>query len=444
MRTTISCSFAFLAAMLTGDSRTLSIEGATQSASVTQPPVAPQAPPKPPAGDQAPGGIRPPGTTPPPPGQTVPGIPERPAPPPFVTPLWAVALQAAPSGQPGFDASYAYIPLKTGQLVATSLSDGHVVWTRDLATSVAPVAGEDLVFVAAAEGIVAVARADGSVRWSLPVEARLSAPMVWDTGWLFVATDDAQVRAIRASDGELLWKQATGSEVKARVAPAADRVYASLEDGRVMALSLTDGTTVWERRLGGTPVEILALDDRLFVGSKDNFFYCLDIRTGKVKWRWRTGADLLGAPVVDEARVYFMSLDNVLRALDRRHGGLKWQRGLTVRASGGPILVDDLLVVAGVSTAMFAFQAKDGKPAGSYTATAELDAPPHFLNSDGTSPVVFVLLTRDGRLEALQRRPDLPPPTAPAESPSSDDPDAAATPLPTDGTPPLPPAGLAS
>ena len=59
--------------------------------------------------------------------------------------------------------------------------------------------------------------------------------------------------------------------------------------GRVVALEVSNGTQVWERRLGGPPNDMLALDDRIYVGSDDNFFYCLLASNGDVAWRWRTG-----------------------------------------------------------------------------------------------------------------------------------------------------------
>ncbi len=343
-----------------------------------------------------------------------PGQPE--PPPPFVTSLWSITLPGSPSAAPAFDETQVYVPLKDGQLLAASVDDGHTLWIREAPTTAGLATGDDLVFVAGNDAIAAFSRTDGAPRWSTPITANLSAPMLWDTGWLFVATEGAEILAIRAADGVVLWRQGVGSIIRARPAPAEERVYVSLEDGNVMALSLKDGTPVWQRKLADTPVDGLALTDRIFVGSKDNFFYCLDAQSGNVKWRWRTGADLIGAPVVDDARVYFVSLDNVLRALDSNNGSLKWQRGLTFRPSGGPIRVRDLLVVSGVSTSMYAFQAKNGKPAGEYTAPADLDAPPHFIDESQDAPVIFVILTRDGRLEALQRSPDIPP--IPSHAPS--------------------------
>ena len=87
--------------------------------------------------------------------------------------------------------------------------------------------------------------------------------------------------------------------------------------------------------LGGPPNEILALDDRVYVGAKDHFFYCLMARDGRVDWRWRIGGDIVGVATSDENNVYFVAQDNVLRALNRKSGGQQWLRAAAVPAGVG-------------------------------------------------------------------------------------------------------------
>ena len=86
----------------------------------------------------------------------------------------------------------------------------------------------------------------------------------------------------------------------------------------IVALRVETGDRSGNAGSAAAPNEILALDDRLYVGSTDNFLYCLMAEDGA-----STGA---GAPAATSsarrsstsARVYFVSLDNVLRALNRR------------------------------------------------------------------------------------------------------------------------------
>jgi outer membrane protein assembly factor BamB len=392
-------------------------------------------------------------------------------------------LPAPPVAAPGFDSTRIFVPLPD-QLVAASLAAGQLLWTIDLPSPSTPTTGDRRVFVVSGERLMAVSPDDGSTVWEFRIGARLSAPLRWDAGWLFAGTENAELFALRAIDGQLQWRRLLGSALSAAAVPAGERVYVSLQNGQVEALDIHTGETLWVRPLNGTPTEILALDDRIFVGSRDNFFYCLDPVTGNVRWRWRTGADIIGNAVVDDGRVYFISLDNVLRALHRRRGGLEWHRGLPMRASSGPIMLEDLLIVPGVAAEFTAFSMRDGVYAGSYRAAADLAAPPHLhvnpMVEGGAiarlSPITpavqeprprapdappaslssvqqLIVITREGGLEALVRVPPPPPPAsvgpqapnaAPGTSPGAvpeSQPPADAAPAPAAPSPPPPTTG---
>src|SRR5262249_23551975 len=167
--------------------------------------------------------------------------------------------------------------------------------------------------------------------WQVPFAETLAAPLAWEQGWLMAATSGGTIVALRAADGMILWQRGLGAPAHASPSLAGDRAYVPLGDGRIVVLRLEDGGLTWQRRLGGAPNAILALDERLYVGSDDNRFYCLRTQDGELVWRWITGADVVGMPIVDEHRVYFVSLDNVLRSLDRNTGAQRWKRGLALR-----------------------------------------------------------------------------------------------------------------
>jgi eukaryotic-like serine/threonine-protein kinase len=170
-------------------------------------------------------------------------------------------------------------------------------------------------------------------------------------------------------------------------------VYIPMQDGRVVALRVDNGDPLWERRLGSTPNDILALDDVVYVGSNDNYFYAIRTSTGEVAWRWPTGADVIGRPVADERRVYFASLDNVLRGLDRKTGNQRWKRTLPLRPTRGLVAIGDVLMVSGIAPDVNAFRMRDGAPAGHLDGEGELAAAPHVVHGDALPMVVLV--TRD-------------------------------------------------
>ncbi len=315
---------------------------------------------------------------------------------------WRITLPDSPSAPAAYDPTRAYIPLRDGTLMAIALADGRTLWTVDAPTTLRPAAGDMLLFVAGEKEIRALHVADGREQWRAAMD-NANVALLFDTGWLFVGTANGSLVALRASDGELLWKLDMGTPLSALPAPSGESIYLPLSDGRLMAADLQTGQALWTRKLAGAPAEILALDDRLFVGSNDNYFYCISAKDGGIRWRWRTGGDIVAPAVVDEARVYFMSLDNVLRALDLYNGSQRWQRPLANRTMGGPLRSGSLIVVAALAPQLQAYQRIDGKPAGTSPVpegdelSSTLAAPPHRVSLDGHD--AFVLLTRQGVMQ---------------------------------------------
>ncbi|MDE3154805.1 MAG: PQQ-binding-like beta-propeller repeat protein [Acidobacteriota bacterium] len=333
---------------------------------------------------------------------------------PSILPLgqvWQVDLDHDFAAPPGFDDLQAYVPETDGHLVAYVLVNGHQRWAIDLPTDTTPAAGGGLVYVATRDAVVAVAADDGHEVWRQPVGGPMAQPLTFDTGWLIGGTRGGEIWAWRARDGHLLWHVSVGAPLSAPATLGGDRLYVPLANGELLSLGLQTGRRVWTDRLGGPPTQVLPLDSRLFVGSTDKYFYALKTGDGTQDWRWRTGADIVGAAVVDEKRVYFVSLDNLLRALDRHSGTLQWQAPLPVRPSSGPQLAGDQAIVTGVyPPVMPVFQLTDGKRTGTLQLSGELVGPPHVMPWGFTLGPTLIVSTRSlgqpARLLALARALD--------------------------------------
>jgi hypothetical protein len=312
--------------------------------------------------------------------------------------LWTLELNNQIVAPPAFDDIHGFFPIEGNRIVAYDLAAGTQVWIGDAVTKSRPAVGENLLFLLQPDTLTALRIADGSTAWQLPFGDPLAAPLVWDNGWLIAATIDGSVLAFRGSDGHLVWRHQIGSPAHALPALAADRVYVPTEDGRVVSLRVDTGALVWEHRLGGAASDLLALDDRVYAGSKDNFFYSLDARNGELKTPpWRTGADVVGMPILDARNVYFVSLDNVMRALHRSNGNQEWVRPLPVRPTSGPIKAGEAILVAGTAASLPAFNVKDGAHAGDVSAGGEIEplATPHVINAPGIFGPVLIIVTRD-------------------------------------------------
>jgi outer membrane protein assembly factor BamB len=343
---------------------------------------------------------------------------------------WSATLPASPEFAPAFDATRVYVPLHTKQLVALMIKDGSIAWSVECPMTAPPAAGSGLVF-AGSEGLIeGRADTDGRAQWRRPVEGRVVS-LHWDNGWLLAQTEPGVFFAIRASDGAILWQKDFGSPLSpgAPPAPAGERLYLPLKDGRVVALSLQTGDEIWTHKLADSAVGILPVGNRVFVGARDNQFHSLKADDGDADWRWRTGADLLGLPVLDTRKVYFIALDNVLRGHNRNNGSMLWKQLLPGRPFTGPLLSGDTLIVSGVAAELHGYNTADGKSAGPAFALkgAEneemlLAAPPHLTAQDS-----LILVTKGGQVRAVgSPRPAAGTPSTPpaADAPSTPAPDS--------------------
>jgi outer membrane protein assembly factor BamB len=333
---------------------------------------------------------------------------------------WTATLADFPSFPPAYDGEFGYFALRNDQLVAVSLEDGKPAWSVECPTSSAPTAGGGLVFTGGAAGIESRSQKDGQLVWTQPIEGRITS-LYWDTGWLIATTDKGPLSVARATDGERLWQRDLGAPLHSVPALAGDRLYVSLNDGRIIALSLQKGDVLWTSTLDKPGEGILALAERLYVGSLDDWFYCLDTKDGKRKWRWRNDADVVGMPVIDRRRIYFVALDNVLRALNRGGGSLFWKRAVPMRPSSGPLLTENLLIVPGLAAELHGYSVADGAPAGDFVLKGsqgeelQLAAPPHL-----TAHNSIVIMTKNGQLQALGTAPHAAAPVAtPAAVPAA-------------------------
>ena len=316
--------------------------------------------------------------------------------------VWGLALNNALTMPPAYEGTQGFFPIEHDRLVAYELIAGTQQWIVSARPVKPPAAGGGLVFLVEADTLKALHGNDGSVAWEVPFAEALAVPPAWDNGWLIVAASSGEIRAYRAVDGELIWRHDVKSPAHASPALAADRVYIPTTDGRIVALRVENGEPLWERRLGGAANDILALDERLYAGSQDNFFYCVMTRDGRVDWRWRTGGDVIGKPIADERYVYFVALDNVLRAMNIVTGGQQWMRPLPIRPAFGAAKAGSTIVVAGQTATVYAFNIKDGVAAGTFTGVAT--QPPAAPAADAASapapPPAFASLSPDAQVAA--------------------------------------------
>ncbi|MBX0302941.1 PQQ-binding-like beta-propeller repeat protein [Haloarcula salinisoli] len=299
-------------------------------------------------------------------------------------------------------------------LRARNASDGAVEWEAGRVPEGiyrAPTVMEDTVYLVdytdppAVPEVLAVSRADGSVKWSKRLGKQWAfSPLVHDgtvyglssgqdTGLLqafstadgteqfriegefstvLAAVDETLVAgfetgsivALSTSDGSERWRVQTGGDQFSTPAIANGTVYiASYDDSTsggnvdLRALRLSDGTLRWREVLqSGTEIAGLAVGDGAVYAAmnkklefNNSTTIAFDVDDGSRRWQY-DGLNM-NSPVVTEGGIYvtetrqgFDTVEGYLTALAPEDGSVRW-RHETGRNVFGPVIVDDVAVL---------------------------------------------------------------------------------------------------
>lgn len=105
-------------------------------------------------------------------------------------------------------------------------------------------------------------------------------------------------------------------------------IYVGSADKYFYAIDLRKGKKVWEFAATG-PIESspTVSDGKVYFGTGDGILYCLDIKDGREIWRFQAKTEITSSPVAEGGVVYFNSADDKLYALKSETGEKLWQYG---------------------------------------------------------------------------------------------------------------------
>jgi len=103
-------------------------------------------------------------------------------------------------------------------------------------------------------------------------------------------------------------------------------IYVGSADKYFYAIDLRKGKKVWEfSTTGAVESSPTVSDGRVYFGTGDGILYCLDSKDGREIWRFQAKTEITSSPVVEGGVVYFNSADDKLYALKSETGEKLWQ-----------------------------------------------------------------------------------------------------------------------
>jgi outer membrane protein assembly factor BamB len=143
-----------------------------------------------------------------------------------------------------------------------------------------------------------------------------------------------------ASGTDPTWTYTTGGSVQSSPAVANGCVYVGSGDDYVYCLNATTGAMVWEYTTSGYVESSPAVAGGcVYVGSDDDYVYCLNQTTGHMIWHYKTHGPVTSSPVVINGYVYVGSYDHGVYGLYVVNGSMAWNCTTGDRVESSPGLV---------------------------------------------------------------------------------------------------------
>ncbi|WP_413587600.1 PQQ-binding-like beta-propeller repeat protein [Bdellovibrio sp. HCB274] len=187
------------------------------------------------------------------------------------------------------------------------------------------------------DSISAYSRADGQLKWKLPIKngAEPSATMIRDR--LFIGASDGNFYSIEASTGRVQWTFPTKSENLSEPLLDDGVVYFLAGNNVLYALDAATGRQVWLYSRQDTSVFSIRGGSKpairngtLYIGFSDGSLVAFNAKTGSVAWelqlnRNKRFRDIDASPILDGDQIYIAGYDDKLYAVSAAKGEILWR-----------------------------------------------------------------------------------------------------------------------
>lgn len=280
-------------------------------------------------------------------------------------------------GQPRARDGIVYYATRDGSLTAAVAPARRILWRfkADHTVSASPeLAGGHILFHDDAN-VLYVVDFRGTLVFKKQLGETVTSAVREHGGRVYFGTAGGKIMALDLSaHGALTWEYRAAAAITAGPVVAGDMVVFGAADGKLMALDRA-GKPVWEcAAKGAITIDPAAGNGRLYFGTENRFFYCLNAATGKKMWSRRIQGAPLQPGLVRGKRLVVPASNSVVYFISRRGGSiLSWEavpsRVVHEISEAGPFII-----VSSAAPNLIAYDFANGKRAGEHLASGPLAA----------------------------------------------------------------------
>jgi outer membrane protein assembly factor BamB len=234
---------------------------------------------------------------------------------------------------------YVFVMTDYGKIHCLDEQTGAVHWSvkvgNDGNICYDPEVVGNVVYAAAGPYLCQIDLATGRENWRKVMDAEASAGVAATAEFVYVPTSDQTLEAIGLTDDfariytkrPVVWFARTRGRLSVPPVVLQDRVVIADEEGVIYALSRDRRSHYYRFHSESSFTAPLAfLEKELYAGTRDSVVYALDVRTGKMRWRFIAGYPIRSKPIPFIDDVFVVAEQAGLFAIRNKDEGTKVDR----------------------------------------------------------------------------------------------------------------------
>ena len=272
---------------------------------------------------------------------------------------WAFSSNAPIYSTPSVSSNLILFGNENGMVTAID-KNGNYKWNYTASMNVisSPAVYNDRVFFGSVNYSMYSVDLQGREVWRYPTRKPIKSDPLIKDGILYFSSYDGHIYAVRPEDKSTVWTYPSRQVQK----PAGEEPGAEPAEPQIVPAEFSYSSPVISGNV-------------LYVGNLDGNLYAVDVTSGKLRWRFKTGDGVTSTPAVENGIVYFGSNDNNVYAVDES-GKKVWafKTGAWVNAS--PRVKDGVVYIGSHDKNFYLLDAKTGAVKNKFTTTGQIIAIP--------------------------------------------------------------------
>lgn len=190
----------------------------------------------------------------------------------------------------------------------------------------------------------------GKLKWKYEAKNYLNATAAIEKDRIVFGGCDGLLHVVNLRTGKAASATEISTYVASSVALENGLAYVGDYEGKVSCFDYNKKTFKWKFDVPNKEIPFISapcvLGNRVLIGCRDRYFYCLNKTTGKILWKKNMGNPVDASAVADWKNVLVSSMRGDLILLNQVNGGKIWSYELGSPVYGNPAVSNGLIVVA--------------------------------------------------------------------------------------------------